>query len=103
MRTKTIAVDFDGTLFENDYPHIGKAKRDVIERLKDEQDAGAKIILWTCRCGDYLVSALTACMMAGLVFDAVNANMPELIAAFGGDCRKVVADEYWDDRAVTIV
>ena len=38
----------------------------------------------------------------GLYFDAVNANLPERIAYFGGDCRKISADEYWDDRAVVV-
>ena len=32
--------------------------------------------------------------------DEVNKNLPEIIEAFGGDCRKIFANEYWDDRAV---
>ena len=31
--------------------------------------------------------------------DAVNENLPERIEFFGGDCRKVGADVYIDDRA----
>ena len=33
------------------------------------------------------------------MFDSVNDNIPEKIAMYGGDTRKVFADEYWDDRA----
>ena len=32
--------------------------------------------------------------------DAVNESLPEWIEAWGNDCRKVGADEYWDDKAV---
>jgi len=28
--------------------------------------------------------------------------IPEIIKSFGGDPRKIFADEYWDDRAVRI-
>jgi hypothetical protein len=33
------------------------------------------------------------------VFDAINENLPVNVAAFGNDCRKIFADEYWDDKA----
>lgn len=36
----------------------------------------------------------------GIIFDAVNENLPEIIEAFGGDCRKIFANEYIDDRAI---
>ena len=41
-------------------------------------------------------------MNHGLRFDAVNENLPENIEFFGNDCRKVWANEYWDDRAVPV-
>ena len=37
-RRKTIAVDFDGTLFTNNWPNIGEPKWDVINRVKAEQE-----------------------------------------------------------------
>lgn len=99
---KTIAVDFDGTLCENKYPSIGSAKWDVIVALKDEQRNGAKLILWTCRQGEYLDKAVSWCYGNGLIFDAINDNLPEHIESYGCNSRKVCADEYWEDRAVKI-
>lgn len=99
---KVIAIDFDGTLCENAWPEIGAPKRDVINRALAEQAAGAALILWTCREGDLLDEAVFACRTWGLYFDAVNENLPERIEEYGNDCRKIGADEYWDDRAVPL-
>jgi hypothetical protein len=99
-RPKIIAVDFDGCIVTNEYPDIGEPIPETITRLKREQDEGAKAILWTCRRGDELTAAAEWCTQQGIHFDAVNENLPEIIAHFGGDTRKVFANEYWDDRAV---
>lgn len=101
--SKIIAVDFDGTLVEERWPAVGPPKVDVIERLKAEQVAGAKVILWTCREGALLDDALQFCEAHGIHLDAANENLPELIEQYGGDCRKISATEYWDDRAVPIM
>lgn len=98
LRTKIIAVDFDGTLCENKWPEIGEPNWEVIDYIKEEKWLGAKLILWTCRSGDELLSALVYCNAWGIEFDAVNANLPESIERFGGDARKIFADEYIDDR-----
>lgn len=42
---RCIAVDFDGTLFVTDFPHIYEPKWDVINRAKAEQAAGTVLIL----------------------------------------------------------
>lgn len=99
--TKVIAVDFDGTLCENKFPEIGEPKWPVIFAAKAEQEKGAKLILWTCRTGQELDEAVEAAEDWGLTFDAVNENLPERIEMFGNDPRKIGADEYWDDRAVS--
>ena len=95
-----IAVDFDGTLCENKYPEIGKPNSVLIDDLKMRKDNGAKLILWTCRVGDRLEQAIDWCQEQGLIFDAVNQNLPEIVESFGGDCRKVFAHEYIDDRNI---
>lgn len=99
---KVIAVDFDGTLCENAWPEIGKPKIGVITRLFLEQQYSAKLILWTCRTNEKLKEAVKWCEKYNLHFDAVNENLPEIIDSFGGDNRKIYADEYWDDKAVRI-
>ena len=101
-RERIIAVDFDGCLCENAWPGIGEAKQDVIDALLLRQKSGAKIILWTCRVDEQLSAAVRWCTRHGIVFDAINENLPVNVAAFGNDCRKVYADEYWDDKAVSM-
>lgn len=101
--SKVIAIDFDGCLCSDRYPAIGAPYWGVIGSAIWEQMAGAKLILWTCREGDDLQAAVDACSRWGLQFDAVNENLPERIAYYGNNCRKIGADEYWDDRAVYTV
>lgn len=100
MAERIIAVDFDGTLCENAWPEIGEPVEPVLKYVRYQQFTGAKIILWTCRVGDKLDAAVAWCSEHGLIFDAVNENLPEIIRAFGGDCRKIYADEYIDDKNV---
>lgn len=100
-KNNIIAVDFDGTLCENRWPEIGEPNEDLITYLKERQKNGDKIILWTCRVGDMLEDAVEWASQYGLIFDAVNENLSEIVEAFGSDTRKVFANEYIDDRAFT--
>ena len=97
---KVIAVDFDGTLSLGEWPNIGPANEELISFLKEQKKNGDKIILWTCREGDALQEAVRWCEREGLVFDAVNDNIPEMIERYGTNSRKVSCDYYIDDRAV---
>ena len=99
---KVIAVDFDGCLCEIAWPDIGRANEKVITDLIVLRNAGIKVILNTCREGRLLENAVAWCCDRGLDFDAVNENLPERIELYGGDCRKISADEYWDDKAVCV-
>lgn len=99
---KIIAVDFDGTLCENEWPDIGKPNQIVIKELIKQQADGAKLILWTCREDDRLQAAVTWCLEHGLRFDAVNDNLEENKVLFGNNSRKVYATEYWDDKATLV-
>ena len=96
---KRIAVDFDGCLAEDAFPAIGAPIQSVIDALKAKQAAGYKIILSTCRRSERLKEAVDWCAAQGIVFDAVNENLPEVIRHYGGDTRKISADEYWGDDA----
>ena len=98
---KIIAVDFDGCLVESQWPEIGAPRWDVIDAVREERKKGAALILWTCRSGRYLDEAVDFCRKVGLLFDAVNDNLPEVVDLYGGsNCRKIVAEDYWDDHAV---
>lgn len=94
------AVDFDGTLCESQFPGIGNPNVALINHLIKRRKQGNKIILWTCRVDERLQEAVEWCKGYGLEFDAVNENLPEMIEQWGGECRKVFADVYIDDKAV---
>ena len=97
--SKIYAVDFDRTLnLADTYPQLGRPNIELIDYLKEWQQAGDKIILWTCREGDLLKSAVKFCRNYGLEFDAVNDNIRENIEHFNNNCRKVFANYYIDDR-----
>lgn len=97
-----IATDFDGTLCENHWPEIGRENRPVIEAVSLLRQMGALVVLWTCREGEDLEQALEWCEKHDLSFDAVNENCSCIVTYFDWDTRKVHADEYWDDRAVSV-
>lgn len=102
-----IAVGFDGTLVEHRFPNVGRIKNNVISKLSQHcndlinDGFNPIIILWTCREGKYLDVAKDWC----------KNNLPEIIQpTFYNEnpdihrkysiCRKIYADEYWDDKSV---
>lgn len=104
MRPKIIAVDFDDTLFAQKWPGYGEPIWPVINRVKEEQAAGTCIILWTCRKGASEAAAVEACKSVGIVPDYVNENHPIILDEWDGEnTRKIFADEYWDDKAVSVM
>ena len=93
-----IAVDFDGTVVEHEYPKIGKPISFAIETLLQLQRDGHILIMWSVRDGKLLQEAVDYCASKGLVFYAANKNYPEedVIKA----SRKLNADMFIDDRNV---
>ena len=100
---KIYAFDFDGTLCQEAYPNIGKPNRSMIFLAKRLKKQGHKLILWTCRCGKPLEEAIEWCKSQGIIFDAVNCNLPETLQKYGTDSRKVTADYYIDDKGAWVV
>jgi hypothetical protein len=92
-----IAVDFDGTIVEHQYPRIGKEIPFAVETLKLLQKDGHQIILWTFRSGKELEEALDFCRGRGLDFYAVNKSFPEEKFDLSLS-RKIHADVFIDDR-----
>lgn len=97
------AVDFDGTLAVTRFPEIVEPKRKVVAAVKMLKANGHKVILWTSRAGRDLEAAVEWCHGQGLEFDAVNEPLPEQVARWGNDTRKVYADFYIDDKAMSVI
>jgi hydroxymethylpyrimidine pyrophosphatase-like HAD family hydrolase len=94
-----IAVDFDGTIVEHDYPGIGKEKLFAFQTLKELEKLGANLILWTFRTGKELDEAVDYCRENGIEFYAVNKNYPEEVFDETVS-RKINADIYIDDKNI---
>ncbi len=93
----TIAVDFDGTIVQHEYPKIGREIPFAIDTLKKLQSEGHHtLILWTVREGDLLDEAVEFCRKKGLEFYAVNSEFPD--GEFEGLSRKPAVDLFIDDR-----
>jgi hypothetical protein len=94
-----IAVDFDGTIVDHEYPAIGKEKLFAFQTLRELEKLGARLILWTYRTGKELDEAVEFCRNNGVEFYAVNKNYPEEI--FDSTvARKIDADIFIDDRNI---
>ena len=95
-----IAVDFDGTIVEHEYPRIGKQipfAFDVLKKLQKEENH--TLILWTMREGRLLQEAIDYCEKNGVKFYAHNKNYPEEVFQ-DGDSRKISVDLFIDDRNI---
>lgn len=95
-----IAVDFDGTIVDHEYPAIGKEKLFAFQTLRELDKKGALLILWTFRTGRELQEAVDYCRANGIEFYAVNRNYPEEVFDEKTTSRKINADIYIDDRNI---
>jgi len=96
-----IAIDFDGTIVENEYPEIGKERPFAIDTLKMLMADRHRLVLWTCREGRLLDDAIAWCRERGVEFYAVNRDYPEETADHNPNfTRKLKADIFIDDRNV---
>jgi len=98
---KVIAVDFDGTMVEEDhYPLIGPEIDGSVEGVIRLQELGFEAIIWTCRSGEPLELAKKWLEQRGLDITYFNENSREQVAHWGTDPRKIAAELYIDDRIV---
>lgn len=94
-----IAVDFDGTIVNHEYPRIGKERPFAIETLKKlQQEGNHQLILWTVREGKELEEAVEFCRARGLEFYAVNCSYPEERVEHGCARKLANVDLFIDDR-----
>ena len=92
-----IAVDFDGTIVEHEYPRIGAPIPFATDTLLQLQCDGHQLILWTVREGDLLQDAVAYCRKFGVEFYAVNQSYPGE-SPEDKPSRKLIADLFIDDR-----
>ena len=96
-----IAVDFDGTIVEHQYPEIGKELPFATETLRMLIADQHKLILWSVREGKVLEDAIEWCRERGVVFYAVNKDFPEeKVEDNNHFSRKIKADLWIDDRNI---
>ena len=106
-KSKILAVDFDDTIVVSGYsedtnePEIIGYNEKVVSFVKRFKANGGRVILNTCRHDHSLEVAVEYCRSLGLEFDKVNENLDEEVEMFG-DCRKIFADYYLDDKAMKI-
>ena len=97
MKDFIIAVDFDGTCVEHEFPKMGKDTPAVVETLLWLQSKGVKIILWTMRSGDFLTAAQYWFQERGIHLYGVNSNPTQQTWTLS---PKAYAHMYIDDAAL---
>ncbi len=101
-----IAIDFDGTIVDHEFPYIGELKPHAKEVINELYDEGHTIIIWTCRTSQHAIgidkdSSPTIFHVKefleskGIKFDTINHNDPD--SGFQPS-PKVFAHIYIDDR-----
>lgn len=94
-----IAVDFDGTLVNCQYPQMENPDLLLISYIKKHRNDYIWI-LNTCRKGQELLDAVYYLANEhNVFFDYINENTDSIIATYG-DTRKVSADIYIDNSAM---
>ena len=98
----TIAVDFDGTIVEHEYPKIGQERPFATDTPKMLIKDRHKLILWTVREGKLLDEAVEWCRQRGVEFYAINRDYPEEKPEDNPhSTRKLNSIDIWiDDRNV---
>jgi hypothetical protein len=94
-----VAVDFDGTLVNCQYPQMENPDLLLISYIKKHRNDYIWI-LNTCRKGQELLDAVYYLANEhNVFFDYINENTDSIIATYG-DTRKVSADIYIDNSAM---
>lgn len=96
MKTRIIAVDFDGTMVEHIFPQIGQPVPGAVHWVQTWIANGAKIILWTVRSGHYLEQAVEYMYKNGIELYGINKNPQQYHFS---SSPKAYAAIYVDDAA----
>lgn len=100
---KYVAIDFDGTIVEDNYPGIGDMKpfaKNVINKFVEQ---GGRVLIHTCRDGEHEEKVKNFLKSRMVSFHTINENHPEMMAKYKNDPRKLGADLYIDDKGLGIL
>lgn len=95
-----IAVDFDGTISSAKWPAVGPEVPGALGAMRELHDDGHYLIIWTCRQGTPLTTAINWLLEQGIPFDRINDDAPHSVETFGEPSKKVYADVYVDDKQI---
>ena len=101
MKKLTLAIDFDGTIVEIDYPKIGALIDDAKYYINKLYDDGHAIVINSCRAGKEEQDMKKFLILNDIKFHYINENTHAIIMEYGKDCRKMSADIYIDDKQLT--
>ena len=87
--SKIIAIDFDGTITENEqFPKKAAIRNDAIKYIPKLHEKGYILVLWTARYGEYYRDCIYDLKLCGL-FNYFNFNYFKC-----GETGKLIADFY---------
>ena len=94
-----VAIDFDGTIVEGEYPTIKNLMPDALECIT-ELAKDNYIIINTCRSNEHLLTAINYLLEEGIPFHRVNDNHPGQTKFYNNNSRKIFAPVYVDESNV---
>jgi hypothetical protein len=98
--TAILAIDFDLTICKSKYPDTGKEIKDAGKYIRKLVDEGYGVVINTCRNEVALAAAIVWLHEHNVPYHFINCNFPEIIQLYHGDCRKISADMYVDDKCL---
>lgn len=103
-----LAVDFDGTIVDHEFPYIGQLKPNAKQVINELYDEGFGIFIWTCRDSTFhpdlrkfpnatptIFDVHDFLEKEGIKYDGININHPQL--GFQ-PVPKIYGDIYIDDK-----
>lgn len=99
IRVKTIALDFDGTCVQNDYPNIGDRIGSTKYLIEAHQAFHIEYMLWTMRTDTPLANAMLWLEAEGIPVCSVNVNRTQ---HYWSTSPKRYANLYIEDTALGI-